>query len=58
MAGAEVRDTTLDNSIVFPDATIIDSEIRNSLIDEQTHIESLDLSGAVIGAHTQLNGDH
>jgi len=26
------------------------------LIDEQTHVDSLNLSGAVIGAHTQLNG--
>jgi len=26
------------------------------LIDEQAHVDSLNLSGAVIGAHTQLNG--
>jgi len=58
MRGAEVRDTVLEDTVVFPDATISDSEIRRSLIDEKTQIESLDLSGAVIGAHTQLNGDY
>jgi len=57
MAGAEVVETTLDTAVVFPGATITDSEIRHSLIDQQTEIESLDLSGAVIGAHTQLNGN-
>jgi len=56
MSGAEVVDSTLDNVVVFPDAMIKGSEMRNSLIDEQTEIDSLDLSGAVIGAHTQLNG--
>jgi len=56
MSGAEIVDTTLDNVVVFPDATITDCEIRNSLIDEKTEIDSLNLSGAVIGAHTQLNG--
>jgi glucose-1-phosphate thymidylyltransferase len=57
MRGAVVRDTVLENAVVFPEATITDSEIRRSVIDEQTQVDSIDLSGAVIGAHTQLNGD-
>ncbi|WP_135302341.1 sugar phosphate nucleotidyltransferase [Haloarcula amylovorans] len=58
LSGAEVVNSSLDNTVVFPNATIIDADIRNSIIDKDTHIESLDLAGALIGAHTQLtNGN-
>lgn len=57
MADAELADSVLAETVVFPGATVTDSEIRRSLIDEQTRVDSLDLSGAVIGAHTQLNGE-
>jgi glucose-1-phosphate thymidylyltransferase len=56
MAEATLGDVAIENSIIFPEATIRDGEIRRSLIDENTHIEGLDLSGAVIGAHTKMNG--
>jgi len=54
MAGAEVIDSKLDRSVVFPGATIHDCDLRSSIIDEQTHIENLDLADAMIGAHTQI----
>ena len=54
---ATVEDATLTDSVVFPEATIKHSELRRSLIDTDTHLESLGLSGAIIGAHTQLNGE-
>ncbi|MXR52592.1 NTP transferase domain-containing protein [Halovenus sp. WSH3] len=57
MADAEVTDTTLSNSIVFPDATITNSELRRSIVDKESRVDSLNLSGAVVGAHTHLNGD-
>jgi glucose-1-phosphate thymidylyltransferase len=57
LAGATLENTTVENSVIFPDATIRNSEIRRSIVDHMTEIESLDLSGAVIGAHTKLNGD-
>ena len=57
MDGAEVRDATLDRTVVFPEAVIRDAELRNSIVDEATHIEGLDLSGAVIGAHTRIVAD-
>ncbi len=56
MAGAELTDVTIDNSVVFPGATLEGSEIRRSIIDRETHIESLDLSGTVIGPHARVNG--
>jgi glucose-1-phosphate thymidylyltransferase len=58
MQGATLDEASVENSVIFPEATIIDSEVRRSLIDEDTHVEGLDLSGAVIGAHTQVNGHH
>ncbi len=54
MDGVDVVGSTLDNTIVFPEATINDAEIRKSIIDRETRIESLDFSGALIGAHSRL----
>lgn len=54
MQGAELVNSSLNNSIVFPHTTINDCDIRNSIIDEKTHVENMDLAGALIGAHTQL----
>jgi glucose-1-phosphate thymidylyltransferase len=56
MAGARLEDATVEESVIFPDATITDGQVRRSIVVEDTHVESLDLSGAVIGAHTKLNG--
>jgi len=54
MAGAEIVDSTLDRSVVFENATVRDCETQETIIDEETHIENIDLAGALIGAHTQL----
>ncbi|MEE6211339.1 NDP-sugar synthase [Salarchaeum sp. III] len=55
MDGAEVVNSSLDNSIVFPDATILDCDVRDSIIDEQTHVANIDFAGALIGAHTTIS---
>lgn len=58
MPDAELTNSSIDNSIVFPASTVRDCDIRNSIIDENTHVENMDLSGALIGAHTQIrNGE-
>jgi glucose-1-phosphate thymidylyltransferase len=60
MAGAEVVDSTLERTVVFPNATIRDADVRGSIIDEETRIENLDLADALIGAHSTMtngNGD-
>ncbi|WP_436907008.1 sugar phosphate nucleotidyltransferase [Halosimplex marinum] len=55
---AEVVDSSLDDSIVFPGATLRDCDVRESIIDRETTLEDLDLAGALIGAHTTItNGD-
>ncbi|MFO7927967.1 sugar phosphate nucleotidyltransferase [Natronomonas sp.] len=57
MADAEIVDSTLDRSIVFEGATIDGCEIHETIIDEGTRIEDIDLAGALIGAHTRLTND-
>ncbi|QLC33894.1 NDP-sugar synthase [Halarchaeum sp. CBA1220] len=54
MAGAEVVDSNLDRAVIFPDATLHDCDVRNSIIDEDTHLEDIDFSGALVGAHTRI----
>ena len=54
MSGARVVDSRLEDTVVFPDATVIDCEIYDSIIDEAARVEELDLAGALLGAHSQL----
>jgi len=54
MAGAEIVDATLDRSLVFEDAIVKGCEIHDTIIDEETRIENVNLAGALIGAHTRL----
>ena len=54
MDGAEVTDSTLERSVVFPNATVTNCRIRNSVIDEESTLENLDLSGALIGGYTSI----
>jgi glucose-1-phosphate thymidylyltransferase len=58
MGNAEIVDATLDRSIVFEDAAVEGCEIHDTIIDEGTWIENIDLAGALIGAHSKLpNGE-
>jgi len=57
MDGARVVDSSVDGSVVFPGATLVDCDVRASIVDEDTHLEGLDLSGAMIGAHTRITND-
>ena len=57
MAGADLRDARIDHSVLFPDVTVRDCEIRETIIDEDTHVEGIDLAGALIGAHTRIDAD-
>ena len=58
MANAEIVDSNLDSTVVFEGAELHDCSVRDSIIDEQTYLEGIDFSGALIGAHTTIsNGD-
>jgi len=55
MADARIEGSSLERSVIFPGATLADCEVEDSIVDEGTYIEGLDLDGALIGAHTRLN---
>jgi len=46
--------TSLEHTVIFPNATVRNGDIRRSIIDQGTHLEDLDLAGALIGAHTTI----
>ncbi|WP_436343049.1 sugar phosphate nucleotidyltransferase [Natronorubrum sp. FCH18a] len=54
MANVTLENTNLDQAVIFPKATVRNGDIRRSIIDEGTHLEELDLAGALIGAHTTI----
>ncbi|AXR80909.1 sugar phosphate nucleotidyltransferase [Natrarchaeobaculum sulfurireducens] len=54
MADVTLEESHLDHAVVFPNATVRNGDIRRSIIDEGTHLEDLDLAGALIGAHTTI----
>ncbi|EMA45266.1 sugar phosphate nucleotidyltransferase [Halobiforma nitratireducens] len=54
MEAVTLEETHLDHAVVFPEATVRNGDIRRSIIDEGTHLEELDLAGALIGAHTTI----
>lgn len=54
MEGAEVANSKLERTVVFPDAKLHSCQINASLIDEKTELEKVTLSNAQIGAHTSL----
>ena len=57
MADVTLENTALDHAVIFPGATVRNADVRRSIIDEGTHLEDLDLAGALIGAHTTITTD-
>ena len=54
MEGAAVIDSSIERSVVFPNAKLKNCQIFSSIIDENTELEDVNLSKAQIGAHTSL----
>ncbi|PSQ50568.1 glucose-1-phosphate thymidylyltransferase [Halobacteriales archaeon SW_7_65_23] len=54
MSGATVVNSSLDRSIVFPGATVERGHLRDSIVDREATVRDIDLSGALVGAHSQL----
>jgi glucose-1-phosphate thymidylyltransferase len=54
MSGATVVDSTLDRSIVFPEATVDRCGLCDSIVDREATLCGVDLSGALVGAHSRL----
>ena len=56
LADIDLEDVTVEESVIFPETTVRGGEIWRSIVDEDTHVEGLNLSSAAIGAHPILNG--
>jgi glucose-1-phosphate thymidylyltransferase len=54
MPGAEVVDSDLDRALVFPDATVRDATLADSIVDECAHVVDLHRRNALVGAYTRL----
>jgi glucose-1-phosphate thymidylyltransferase len=57
MAGAHVENSTVDRSVIFPDATVVDADLSDSILDEKTHVERLELADSLVGPHSKLKSD-
>ncbi|MFT4948096.1 MAG: glucose-1-phosphate thymidylyltransferase [Natronomonas sp.] len=55
MAGATVNNADLERSVVFPGATVADGTVEDSLVDSDADVRGHDLSGALVGSHTQIH---
>jgi glucose-1-phosphate thymidylyltransferase len=44
----------VDRSVVFPNATIVDAALSDSIVDEEARVEHLDLTESLVGAHSKL----
>ena len=57
MPGATIKNSTVEHSVVFPDVTVEDCTVRDSILDEHVDVAGLDLTGALVGAHTVIPND-
>jgi glucose-1-phosphate thymidylyltransferase len=55
MDGASVTDSSLSNTVVFPNATITDSDLDRSIVDEETEVSGLNLAETLVGAYSELS---
>ncbi|MFB6182873.1 MAG: sugar phosphate nucleotidyltransferase [Candidatus Nanohaloarchaea archaeon] len=54
MEGATIKNTKVENTIIFPESIITNSEIKNSIIDAKADIRNTDLNDAIIGKHSTI----
>lgn len=54
MPGSVVKNSTVERSVIFSETTVEDCDVRDSIIDEQAHVAGVDLTGALVGAHTKI----
>ena len=54
MAGAEVRNATVENAVVFPEAVVADSHVSGSVVDEHATVRDTDLDGSLVGGYSRV----
>ena len=55
MSGATVKDSTITDSLVFPDAHVEDAELVETVFDEKASVEGIDLKESLVGGYSQLS---
>jgi glucose-1-phosphate thymidylyltransferase len=55
MAGAELSDASIENSLVFPDAVVEGATIEDSIVDEHAEIHEKDLDHSLVGSYSRLS---
>jgi len=55
MAGATVRNSTLERTVVFPDATVENCSFASSVIDEHAELSDIERENALVGGYTRIN---
>lgn len=55
MPGATIRESTLDNAVVFPETEIANSDISRTVVDQYASIDNLELRETLVGPHSTLN---
>jgi glucose-1-phosphate thymidylyltransferase len=54
MAGAEVRNATVEDSVVFPKAVVESAHVSESVVDEHATVHDTDLDGSLVGGYSRL----
>jgi glucose-1-phosphate thymidylyltransferase len=54
MSEATLVDADVERAVIFPDATVEATTVRNSVVDEGATLGGLDLRDAMIGAYTHI----
>ncbi|WP_440991950.1 sugar phosphate nucleotidyltransferase [Haloarchaeobius baliensis] len=56
LPGATVVDSELRSTVVFPQAEVRNASLDRSLVDEHARITDIDLQGSLVGQYTELPG--
>ncbi len=54
LSGATIKNSTVENTVVFQDASIVDADVTNSVIDEEASVNDKDLDGSLLGQNTRV----
>ncbi len=54
MGDAELIDTTIEGSVVFPGTTIRESTVSHAVLDEHAVIDGVEIGTGVVASHTTI----
>jgi len=54
LSGATIKNSSVEDTVVFQDATITDADVTDSVIDEEASVHDKDLDGALLGQNSRV----